>query len=391
MDSDVEDDNSFDDPEFESIIKDVERAIDQDIYPERISQGSSGSYFVRNTNRDIVGVFKPKNEEPYGPMNPKWIKWFHRSCCPCCFGRACLVPNQGYLSEVGASIVDAKLNLNVVPTTKVVKLASKTFNYSKLNKAWTRTVRFTSEKLPESLGKRVKHGLPRKAGSFQRFVHNYKDADFHLRRFEAEPLPEETAKEFQLLFEKLVVLDYIIRNTDRGNGNWLIKYDKFELEEHEGEEEADECIVVSVPHISIAAIDNGLAFPYKHPDSWRAYPFHWAWLPQAKLPFSEETKNLVLANLSDMNFVQELTDDLYAVFKQDKDFSKNTFDKQMAVMRGQILNLVQALREGKSPLRLVQMPVITVEKKRSLSGHKRTISDSFTQSFQDKVPFFSWC
>lgn len=52
-------------------------------------------------------------------MNPKWIKWFHRSCCPCCFGRACLVPNQGYLSEVGASIVDEKLNLNIVPTTKV--------------------------------------------------------------------------------------------------------------------------------------------------------------------------------------------------------------------------------------------------------------------------------
>ena len=25
-------------------------------------------------------------------------------------------------------------------------------------------------------------------------------------------------------FERLVVLDYIIRNTDRGNDNWLIKY-----------------------------------------------------------------------------------------------------------------------------------------------------------------------
>lgn len=30
---------------------------------------------------------------------------------------------------------------------------------------------------------------------------------------------------FQLQFERLVVLDYIIRNTDRGNDNWLIKYD----------------------------------------------------------------------------------------------------------------------------------------------------------------------
>lgn len=27
---------------------------------------------------------------------------------------------------------------------------------------------------------------------------------------------------------------------------------------------------VSTPHVKIAAIDNGLAFPFKHPDSWRA-------------------------------------------------------------------------------------------------------------------------
>lgn len=59
-----------------------------------------------------------------------------------------------------------------------------------------------------------------------------------------------------------------------------------------------------LPEISIAAIDNGLAFPYKHPDSWRAYPYHWAWLPQAKIPFSKQIKDLVLPLLSDMNFVQ---------------------------------------------------------------------------------------
>lgn len=62
--------------------------------------------------------------------------------------------------------------------------------------------------------------------------------------------------------------------------------------------------MVQLPEISIAAIDNGLAFPYKHPDSWRAYPYHWAWLSQAKVPFSKETKDLVLPLLSDMNFVQ---------------------------------------------------------------------------------------
>ena len=70
-----------------------------------------------------IGVFKPKDEEPYGHLNPKWTKWMHKICCPCCFGRSCLVPNQGYLSEAGASLVDQKLGLNVVPNTKVNKMA----------------------------------------------------------------------------------------------------------------------------------------------------------------------------------------------------------------------------------------------------------------------------
>lgn len=44
-------------------------------------------------------------------------------------------------------------------------------------------------------------------------------------------------------------------------------------------------------------------------------PYHWAWLPQAKVPFSQEIKDLVLPQLSDMNFVQELCDELYELFK----------------------------------------------------------------------------
>ena len=50
-------------------------------------------------------------------------------------------------------------------------------------------------------------------GSFQLFVDGYKDADFWLRKFESEPLPAETQEQLQLQFERLVVLDYVIRNT----------------------------------------------------------------------------------------------------------------------------------------------------------------------------------
>lgn len=73
--------------------------------------------------------------------------------------------------------------------------------------------------------------------------------------------------------------------------------------------------VVEMPSITIAAIDNGLAFPFKHPDSWRAYPYHWAWLPQAKIPFGHEIVDQVLPLLSDQNFVEELCHELYDLFK----------------------------------------------------------------------------
>ncbi|XP_047537339.1 phosphatidylinositol 4-kinase type 2-alpha isoform X2 [Vanessa atalanta] len=321
-----------DDPQFTELVWQAEVAIDNGIFPERIYQGSSGSYFVKNPGGKIVGVFKPKDEEPYGRLNPKWTKWMHKLCCPCCFGRSCLIPNQGYLSEAGASLVDSKIGLRIVPKTRVVKLVSETFNYLRIDRERSRLKRAITEQFPNLRFNRM--GLPPKMGSFQVFVEGYKDADYWLRRFEQEPPSERIMDKFQLQFERLVVLDYIIRNTDRGNDNWLIKYDApasrgmTDPSEWSGE-----------PEVRIAAIDNGLAFPFKHPDSWRAYPYHWAWLPQAKRPFSQETKQLVLPLLSDMSFVQ--------------------------------------------------MPAVVVERSKGGSTSSRFF-DSFQQRFQHKSPFFSW-
>ncbi|XP_073826524.1 phosphatidylinositol 4-kinase II alpha isoform X3 [Musca autumnalis] len=459
--------NFFNDPSFTEIVAQVEFAIEHGVMPERIYQGSSGSYFVKNASGKVLAVFKPKDEEPYGRLNPKWTKWMHKLCCPCCFGRACLIPNQGYLSEAGASLVDRKLNLNVVPKTRVVRLVAETFNYARIDRQKAKLKRRIKEHYPSAKFNRM--SLPLKTGSFQTFVEGYKDADYWLRRFEQEPLSEALAKSFQLQFERLVVLDYIIRNTDRGNDNWLIKYVQPKITKKvngtggkslfsssssnevktatiintdpidtnhpvannnneqnkngssqlvdiganniaagslhsntsssssvssSGEDpkqtkkptERNEWSLVDAPEIKIAAIDNGLAFPFKHPDSWRAYPYHWAWLPQAKVPFSEEIKQLVLPQLSDMNFVEELCTDLYYLFQQDKGFDKRLFERQMSVMRGQILNLTQALKDGKSPVQLVQMPAVVIERSRASRGFF-----SFTQRFQNKSPFFSWC
>lgn len=385
-DIDVESANVFpNDPQFTEVIRQAELAIESGIYPVRIYQGSSGSYFVKNSDGKTIGVYKPKDEEPYGRLNPKWTKWMHRLCCPCCFGRSCLIPNQGYMSEAGASLVDSKLGLNVVPKTKVVRLASETFNYTRIDREKARAKRVVSEKFPK-VGRHFNRiGLPPKVGSFQSFVEDFKDADFYLRKFETEPLPDDVNSEFQFKFERLVVLDYIIRNTDRGNDNWLIKYIRSQDESDENQINID---------LDVAAIDNGLAFPFKHPDSWRAYPYHWAWLTYAKVPFSQRIRDLVLPKLSDMNFVQDLCDDIFNLFKTDKGFDRHLFEKQMSVMRGQILNLTQALKDARSPLQLVQMPVVIVERSSGRVGTTerfRNFSDTFTQRFQSKAPFFSWC
>lgn len=483
-------DNTFeDDPDYSEIIREAEQAIEDGIYPTRISQGSSGSYFVFDTSgQRRIGVFKPKDEEPYGMLNPKWTKWMHKLCCPCCFGRSCLVPNQGYLSEASAYAVDKKLCLNIVPKTRVVKLFSETFNYSAIDHAKSTTKRNVSEHFPK-VGKRFNRiGLPPKVGSFQLFVENYEDASIWLRKFEDYPPEADVKREFQLQFERLVILDYIIRNTDRGNDNWLIYYSDSQddkkngkLKGNEGQsqmrapgvpnltstqlqtstsssiinkqmggdadilvdtsshkdqlklvdvssngtnnqkpsegttnkDQADSCISGDVPEthvivpevdqeipkkkkpvIKIAAIDNGLAFPFKHPDEWRAYPYYWAWLPYAKIPFSQEAKDLVYSQLTDMNFVQELCDDLYQIFSKDGGFSKSLFERQMSVLRGQILNLTQALKEGKTPFQLVHMPPVLVERSHTSSqrgGRLRSMTSNFTQSFQKSGPLFTWC
>ena len=50
-------------------------------------------------------------------------------------------------------------------------------------------------------------------GSLQLFVNGYKDASIILDEFKQSPPPPHLQRQLQLQFERLVVLDYIIRNT----------------------------------------------------------------------------------------------------------------------------------------------------------------------------------
>jgi hypothetical protein len=313
-------------------------------HPKLISQGSSGSYFARNTQGKVVGVFKPKDEEPYASRNPKWTKWIHRNLFPFFFGRACLIPNLSYISEAAAYVLDSQLRTNLVPYTDIVALSSKSFHYD----FWDRRAYY-----------RKKKPLPEKVGSFQVFLKGFKDANIFLKEhpwpdqhnsgFRTEAAPrrkkrrwaeecrpsgpqsdnedeesrpgtaEQTARKrefwteglqqsFREQLEKLVILDYIMRNTDRGLDNWMIKIDQksqqasivaeaprmngdsqgengdspsvytkqsmSELDPYKRQEpmRATSRSTTPLPHassptVTIGAIDNSLSWPWKHPDA----------------------------------------------------------------------------------------------------------------------------
>jgi len=53
------------------------------------------------------------------------------------------------------------------------------------------------------------------------------------------------------------------------------------------------------------------------------------------------------------------------------------------------LNLNQALKDGRSPVQLVQMPSVIIEK--SSDPNNPSLRSVIKQRFQQESPIFSWC
>lgn len=94
---------------------------------------------------------------------------------------------------------------------------------------------------------------------------------------------ENLMLEFRGELEKLVVLDVLMRNTDRGLDNFMVKFCPEAGNMSERVEDNNGYFNVNEgkrkPHFHIAAIDNSLAFPHAHPSGWRSFLYGWCWLP----------------------------------------------------------------------------------------------------------------
>eukprot|EP01064_Diplonema_japonicum_P030517 TRINITY_DN5207_c0_g1_i1.p1 TRINITY_DN5207_c0_g1~~TRINITY_DN5207_c0_g1_i1.p1 ORF type:complete len:455 (+),score=101.11 TRINITY_DN5207_c0_g1_i1:160-1365(+) len=313
---------------YDSTVKKINEAIEKGKDPELVVAGSSGSYWVFLGDGTKAGIFKPKSEEPYGPANPKWAKWFHRVLCPCCFGRSCLLLNTGYVSEAGAFAMDCLLDLQVVPPTSIIRLSAKTFNYNAIEK-----------RLPKR---------PTKIGSMQLLVECNGDG----KSLNVDSL--NTTQKVELLdqFQRLVILDYMTRNTDRGLDNWLTYIDG--------------------DTVRIHAIDNGLAFPFKHPDNWRTYPPSWASHTLGKKPFTKAIRRHVLRQIKSTTWLANCERRLREIMSLDEIFTESRFQGQISVVRGQRRNLIKCIeREASTPEELFAMhPLYIVKKSNGEVGWK---------------------
>ena len=141
-------------------LRETQQAIYDGKLPQKTKKGTSGTYMLKNTSGQLIGVFKPGEEETYGPRNPRMSKRFQRAFAPCTYKRKGLLKNAGYLCEVAASKVDKIYELYLVPNTFLVNISCSVFYW---NCSERRKYKNCSK-------------YPTKIGSYQVFVHGFIDA-----------------------------------------------------------------------------------------------------------------------------------------------------------------------------------------------------------------------
>jgi hypothetical protein len=233
--------------------------------PRLEADGLGGTYLLRGGGGERLAMFKPCDEEPFAPNNPKGFAG--RAAGPGASPRAVRVGEAAY-REVAAYLLDHG-HFCRVPRTALVRLSHPcaAFHVAAAGGA---------------------AAVP-KLGSLQEFVrHDYDASEHGTSRF---PVAE---------VHRLGILDLRLFNTDRHTGNILIRAappararapqhcrSALELGGAAGGAPAASSLVgaLSGDAVELVPIDHG----YCLPENLEAVYFEWLHWPQASMPFSRET------------------------------------------------------------------------------------------------------
>lgn len=205
----------------------INEAMSEAISLRLCGDGVGGTYAVKGVKREIIGFYKPYDEEPCNFNNPKGYTTEDENA------KGGIKPGTGYIREIAAYLLD-RHHFAGVPETIVLKLPNKLFQ-------------------------KRDHANGCKVGSLQRCITNY-DGSPCKASSDVGPAQFNTAQ-----VHRIGIFDIRLLNCDRHGGNILVQ------EERDGT-------------VTLRPIDHGYCLPYTLED----LDFEWLFWPQAKRPFGPE-------------------------------------------------------------------------------------------------------
>ena len=256
-------------------------ALAQGSRPKLAEDGEGGTYFMPGPRSKFVLCFKPMDEEPCAPHNPKTFQGEMgqvRACVP-----VFVVPSHGltpdcgrpqrglregiesgeaYLRECAAYCLDRD-NFAGVPETMICKARHEAFNYGLRVDG---SAGLSEGNLETNLSS---DQLTFKIGSLQEFIHfDGVAGDWGARKFPKHEV------------HKIGILDIRLLNLDRNDANILVR--RVHTDPPPGVRWEDHR-----PALELIPIDHGYCLPSTLNVGW----CDWVWYewPQAKEPFDNET------------------------------------------------------------------------------------------------------
>jgi len=259
----------------------AQRGLGLGLKPQFSVEGTGGTYFLLAPNRTPVCVFKPADEEPYAPHNPKGYLGSGLQM------RSGIAPGESCLREVAAHVLDHQHTFAGVPPTCLVEARHDAFH--------SNGTRLTTAQGGAALGA---HSIqtkntsstttpPRKLGSLQQFVH----ADCTMDDLSPSLLTVEQV-------HVLAIHDIRLLNADRNVSNVLVR-------KNHPDDNHNHDTTTTTTSFTLIPIDHGYCLRTVADVSW----MDWCWLdwPQLKQPVSEAHKTYV-ENLDIAKDVQLLQD-----------------------------------------------------------------------------------
>lgn len=104
---------------METCLEQARLGFSQNLAPKLSTEGTSGAYIIKNLTGPVA-VFKPIDEEPYAPNNPRGMTGlFGSDTC-----RSSIKSGESTLREVAAYLLDHD-GFSGVPATSLVQLIHK--------------------------------------------------------------------------------------------------------------------------------------------------------------------------------------------------------------------------------------------------------------------------